>query len=91
MKQEPLVRRQISSALQERRGWECTTSEDGYVFVRPPGGGDLPKGFHVEVRTEVEALGFKPKVFVQFRNSKRWVRVSTPETLAQAPRGEHRK
>lgn len=90
MAEEKLHRRKISKALQQRRGWETTSSIDGYVFVRPVNH-DPPDGFGAEVRAEVEALGYKPTVNPQHRGGKRWIRVSTQEALAQAPRGEHRK
>ena len=91
MPEERLHRRKISKALQERRGWEATSSVDGYVFVRPAGGGDLPDGFGAEVRAAVEALGYSPTVNQQRRGGQLWIRISTSEALAQAPRGEHRR
>jgi hypothetical protein len=99
---ERLHRRWISTQLQKRRGWLCTSSVEGYVFVRPRTG-DLPEGFGAEVRAEVRALpapgrpsdsgplGYEPTTAEVYRDSKRWIRVSTEETLAQAPRGGHPK
>ena len=92
MAPERLHRRLISAELQKRRGWRCTSSEDGYVFVRPATG-ELPEGLGAEVRAEIKAINenYTPRTNIQFRQGERWIRVCTPETLAQAGRGEHRR
>ena len=85
----PLDRRKISRALQERRGWLTKTAVDGYVLVRPRSG-PRESGFAAEVRAEVEAMGYIPSVS-RFTDSAgtTWVRVKTPETVAQDDGGRH--
>ena len=86
-RQPPVARRTISSALQ-KKGWLTTTSVDGYVLVRPRGG-PLGDGFGAEVKAEVEALGYAPTVSRFTRGGVTWIRVTTPETIAQDDRGRH--
>lgn len=88
---EPLHRRRISSALQKTHRWVVKTRVDGYVEVRAPAGSAGTSDFASTVRSAVEALGYAPTVgWFTAPDGSRWVRVRTPETVAQQGRGAHR-
>ena len=86
----PLDRRKISDTLKRERGWSIVSRVDGWIDFTPPSLGTPIDSFAREVRQAVEALGYEPTVRVARDSSGRSiVRVHTPETLEQAPRGAH--
>ncbi|MBC7790422.1 MAG: hypothetical protein H7Z74_10785 [Anaerolineae bacterium] len=88
---DPLHRRKISSALQKTHRWVVKTRVDGYVEVKAPAGSVGSSDFASDVRAAVEALGYSPTVaWFTATDGSRWVRVRTPETVAQQGRGAHR-
>lgn len=85
-----LHRRTISDTLKRQRGWEIVSRVDGYVDFRCPRSTNLEL-FASEVRQAVTGLGYEPTVRIARDSAGReFVRVYTPETVAQAGRGADR-
>lgn len=85
-----LHRRLIRSALIRDHGWHVVSRVDGYVDVREPGRRSDGSDLLARVRDAVAALGYAPTAsYYRDGDGVQWVRVSTPETTAQAGRGEH--
>jgi hypothetical protein len=88
-KKEKLHRRTISDTLKRQKQWQVTSKVDGSIDFSPPRGISVD-AFAAEVRSAVEAMGYKPTVRIgRGAGGHSVVRVHTPETLAQAPRGAH--
>lgn len=87
-----LHRRTISDRLKKERGWSIVSHVDGTIDFSFPSSRAGAERFVDEVREAVEGLGYQPTVRIA-KGSKgdSVVRVSTPETLAQAGAGAHRK
>lgn len=84
-----LHRRTISDTLKRTHGWEVTSKVDGSIDFTPPRGVGV-EAFVDLVRLAVRELGYEPTVRIgRGARGHSVVRVHTPETLEQAPRGEH--
>lgn len=87
-----LHRRTISDTLKKERGWSIISHVDGTIDFSFPSRRAGAERFVDEVREAVEDLGYTPTVRIA-KGSKgdSVVRVTTPETLAQAGAGAHRR
>lgn len=86
---ERLYRRTIRSALKQRLGVGVVSHIDGTIDAMVPPMSD-PTAFLARVVDEVTRLGYTATAAVVPRPTGGWwVRISTPETLAQQGRGAH--
>jgi len=88
MTDDPLVRRQIRTRLRRKHGWRVDSHVNGTIDVEVPTR-TIETAFLAEVEQAVRDMGFEPTARVIPRDNSRWVRFTTPETLAQKGRGGH--
>ncbi len=90
-KADSLHRRTIRSALKTQHGWDVESHTDGTVDVRATSISSATGTLVDEVQRAVENLGYSPTVkSIRGKDGARWIRVTTPETLAQEGRGRHK-
>jgi hypothetical protein len=88
MTDDPLVRRQIRAWLKREYGWRVDSHVNGTIDVEVPPR-TTETAFLADVERAVREMGFEPTATVVPRDNSKWVRFTTPETLAQKGRGSH--
>jgi hypothetical protein len=88
MPDEPLVRRTIRARLMKDYRWNVDSHVNGTIDIEIPTRA-TETAFCEEVKRAVRAIGFEPSARIVPGSNSRWVRVTTPETLAQKGRGGH--
>jgi hypothetical protein len=88
MTDDPLVRREIRARLKRDYGWRVDSHVNGTIDVEVPTR-TTETAFLADVERAVREMGFEPTARIVPRDNSRWVRFTTPGTLAQKGKGGH--